>query len=38
MLVGGVVVHHQVQLGVRVDSPEVLEEGREFLVAVPLLA
>ncbi len=36
--VGGVVVHHQVQLLVRVGAGEVFEESQEFLVAVAALA
>jgi hypothetical protein len=38
MLVGGIVVHHQVQLPVRIGAREVSEEGQELLVAVPVLA
>ena len=36
--VGGVVVHGQVQLTVGVGPGEVLQEGRELLVPVPVLA
>jgi hypothetical protein len=35
--VGGVVVHHQVQLTVRVRPGQVCEEGQELLVPVPVL-
>ena len=39
MLVGGVVVHHQVQLAaVGVGAGDLLEEGQELLVPVPRLA
>ena len=38
VLVGGVVVHDQMQLPVRVGTGEVLEEGKELGVAVPVLA
>jgi hypothetical protein len=34
-LVGGVVVHHQVQLAAGVGPGDLLEEAQEFLVAVP---
>jgi transaldolase len=37
-LVGGVVVHHQMQLPVGVGPGQVFEEGEELLVAVPVLA
>jgi hypothetical protein len=37
-LVGGVVVHHQVQLLVGVGAGDLLEEREELLVAVPRLA
>ena len=42
MLVGGVVVHHQVQLGavagVGVGTSQMLQEAQELLMAVPGLA
>jgi hypothetical protein len=36
--VGGVVVHHQVQLGVGVGAGDLFQEGQELLVAMPGLA
>ena len=38
VLVGGVVVHHQMQLAVGVGPGDLLEERQELLVPVPLLA
>src|SRR6476660_9251885 len=37
-LVGGVVVHHQMQILVGIGPGQVFEEGEELLVAVALLA
>jgi hypothetical protein len=37
-LVGGVVVHHQVQLALGIGPGHMLEEREELLVAVPVLA
>ena len=35
---GGVVVHHQVQLPLGIGAGHMLEEGEELLVSVPVLA